>query len=112
MSYFILSPVILLLKKLLISSNKMKAVLFLSFFIVLVDLTFSTLSGIYMCVCVCIYVCIYICVCIYVCVCIIFVIILVIITYFFIFVETAETIDSAFQAIDDQKNVVSGMCKY
>ena len=56
--------------------------------------------------------CIYICVCIYVCVCIIFVIILVIITYFFIFVETAETIDSAFQAIDDQKNVVSGMCKY
>ena len=27
---------------------------------------------------------------------------------FFIFLETAETIDSAFQAIDDHKNVISG----
>ena len=76
---------VLLLRKLLISNNKMKAILFLSFFIFFVDITFSISSGICYCYLIIIYVGV-------------------------TFVETAETIDTAFQADDDSKTGITGMC--
>ena len=65
----------------------MKAILFLSFLVFLVDITFSIPSGIYYCYCH---------------------------NYslFAIFVETAETIDTAFQADDDSETGISGMCEH